>query len=163
MPPKRHRYFYGAFPVVARGSRFRGKKVQNLHFTPTTGAAFLSSGECRWNPSGGGKKFPHARKNLARLFFTGILTRVRTRMCESIFFAIFQLHCILFAKYQFINSSKTPYYIKQASVNKSLYINRISIVFYQDYTFATHLFYCNPQQNKSPAASAAGANQACGV
>lgn len=44
MPPKRHRYFYGAFPVVARGSRFRGKKVQNLHFTPTTGAAFRVDG-----------------------------------------------------------------------------------------------------------------------
>ncbi|MBQ4593318.1 MAG: hypothetical protein IJA81_01650 [Akkermansia sp.] len=46
MPPKRHRYFYGAFPVVARGSRFRGKKVQNLHFTPTTGAGFVSMQYC---------------------------------------------------------------------------------------------------------------------
>ncbi len=39
MPPKRHRYFYGAFPVMARACGHQGRKLnQARFFIPVAGA-----------------------------------------------------------------------------------------------------------------------------
>ena len=47
MPPKRHRYFYGAFPVMARACGHQGRKLnQARFFIPVAGVASL--GQCHF-------------------------------------------------------------------------------------------------------------------